>query len=118
MEEQNEKQFIPSHPSMVELAKGLSDITRKAGRYKFLITFTATEGNLKTLEEFQKYAFAKANNEYLIAINKLLEYSDIFNYMQNMENRISLLEAEVYSNAMRNKETKEEKVEDKGPKTF
>ena len=115
MEEIVERQFIPSHPSMVELARGLSDITRKAGRYKFLITFTATDGNLKTLEEFQKYAFAKANNEYLIAINKLLEYNDIFTYMQSMENRISLLESEVYSNAMRKEETK--KVED-SIKTF
>ncbi|HEY9702087.1 MAG TPA: hypothetical protein V6C58_06560 [Allocoleopsis sp.] len=95
MEMDRKENFIPSHPNIMDVAKNFSEVSKNAGRYKFLITFTATEGNIKILQKFQKYAFDNANNEYLVAINKLLDYAEIMEYFKSIEHRVALLESEL-----------------------
>jgi hypothetical protein len=107
--------FIPSHPTIMDVAKGLSDASRSAGRYKFLITFTATKGNLDSLQKFQKFCFEHCNNEYLVAITRLMDYASIFEYLKNLEARISLLEQELASKeAVSDEPSKKDMV----PETF
>jgi hypothetical protein len=119
--EEKRNEFIPSHPSIMDVAKGLSEASKNAGRYKFLITFTATEGNLKVLQKFQRFSYDNCNNEYLVAINKLLDYVDIFNYLKSLDSRISILEEEILELKAGKVEIKEEQKEvkkEEGIKTF
>lgn len=74
------------------LAKHLSEISKGAGKISFKIGYTATEGNQEIHKAFQNFCYEKANNEYLAGIGKLLEYSEIFSYLVNLDSRITELE--------------------------
>jgi len=86
--EENKQQRV------MDLARELSDISKNTGRVSFKVSYTATDGNLKIHEDFQRFAFAKANNEYLAAVGKLLEYQKIFEYLVDLDERLSKLEAQ------------------------
>jgi hypothetical protein len=106
--------------NMYELSKELNSISKNAGSINFSVGYTATEGNIRIHEDFQRFAFEKANNEYLMAIGKLLEYKDLFVYLFDLHHRIGVVEAQVES-LMNKEETVKEpepvKVEEKN-KTF
>lgn len=80
---------------MYELSKELNSISKNAGSVSFSVGYTATDGNLKIHEAFQKFAFDNCNNEYLMAIGKLLEYKEIFEYLLDLNQRLGFIESEV-----------------------
>lgn len=75
---------------LFELARKLNTVTRNTGTVIFPIKYTATDGNQKIHKEFIEYTFNDANNEYMVAIGKLLEYKKV-------HDRIALLEAQMRS---------------------
>jgi hypothetical protein len=107
-----EKGYIQRDPNMTKLARELSSFSRGAGIVGFSIKYSATEGNLKIHEAFQKFAFDEANNEYLVAIDKLLNNAKFIDYFRVLDERITRLE-----NKEDVVEEKEEKADDM-PKTF
>lgn len=77
---------------MSDLAKELSEVSRKAGKVSFKITFTATPGNIEIQKRFQQFCFDQANNEYLMGIGKLLDYAAFLGYLVELEQRVEALE--------------------------
>jgi hypothetical protein len=104
--------------NMFELSKELNSISKNAGTINFSVGYTATEGNIKVHEDFQRFAFEKANNEYLMAIGKLLEYKDLFLYLFDLNQRLGVVEAKLEQlMSVEIKEPEPVKVEEKN-KTF
>jgi len=95
-----------------EVSKTLNEMSKNAGTITFPVKYTATDGNRNIHKEFVRFAFDTSNNEYLMAIGKLLEYKKIFDKLFEMESRVLALESKLYSVP----EKKEE--EDELPKTF
>lgn len=91
-----------------ELSKSLSEISRNTGKRSFKISYTATDGNTKIHESFQRFCFERANNEYLAGIGKLLELSEVFQYLIHLDERISLLENSIVNKEVAKEEPKEE----------
>ena len=81
MEEEKEN----SEVAVSELITNLNEVSRNAGVVGFKIKYTAIPSNKKTHEEFVKFAFDEANNNYLTAINVLLKYKDIFRTLDRLE---------------------------------
>lgn len=95
-----------------ELSRTLNEMSKNAGTITFPIKYTSTESNRKIHQEFIQFAFDTSNNEYLMAIGKLLEYRKIFDKLFELETRVLALEIQVFS---KQEEKKEEK---KDVKTF
>jgi len=89
---EEKKEFIGRDQTMIDLAKDLSKISKNAGTVGFTIRYSATSGNLKVHEAFQKYAFEEANNEYLLAIDKLLKNAEFIDYFKVLDERVTRLE--------------------------
>lgn len=107
------KEYVGRDPKMTELARSFSTMSRDVGTVGFMVKYSATEGNIKIHEDFQKYAFENANNEYLMAIDKLMQNAKFIDYFRVLDERITRLE-----NGMQVKEEKEEVEADSMPKTF
>jgi len=86
------KDYIMRDPGMTELARELSGLSRNAGTVGFMVKYSATKGNIKVHEEFQRYAFDTANNEYLVAIDKLLQNARFIDYFRELDERVTRLE--------------------------
>lgn len=110
---------------MDDLITNLNDVSNNAGVVGFKIKYAAIPSNKKTHEEFVKFAFDEANNNYLTAINILLKYKDIFRTLDRLENemsevkdRMELLKEFVLVNSQIVKEEVKEEKGPKRPKTF
>lgn len=89
------KERIVRVESTARLAKELSDVSRQSVRTGFNIQYTATPGNVEVHERFLKYAFEEANNEYLVAISKLLECAEWVEYLKQLSARLDIVESKV-----------------------
>ena len=107
------KERVSRDPQMLDLAKELSGISKNVGTVGFMIKYSATPGNLKIHEGFQRYAFDEANNEYLVAIDKLLQNAKFIDYFRVLDERITILE-----NKEQLKEEPVKQEEYEGEKTF
>ena len=110
----DDKVFLKRDPKMTELARNLSGLSKNAGTVGFIIKYTATDPNIRVHEEFQRFAFEEANNEYLLAISKLLDHARFSRYFEVMDQRLSALEAEVYKNGLQEEKKEVESVPKKG----
>lgn len=104
--------------SMFDLSRELNELSKNAGSVSFSVGYTATEGNISIHEAFQRFAFENANNEYLMAIGKLLEYKDIFEYLLDLNQRVSVVESEVKVLGEKPEPVVEPKKEEDKNKTF
>lgn len=95
-----------------DLTKEFSDVSRGSGKVSFKVGYTATPGNVRIHEEFLRFSFDAANNEYLAAIGKLLEYKQIFEYLLDLNQRLGFVEAELKA-VVKSKCKCEEKKEEK-----
>ena len=96
-----------------EVSKTLNEMSKNAGTITFPVKYTATDGNRTIHKEFVRFAFDTSNNEYLMAIGKLLEYKKMFDKLFELESRILVLETKMYS-----KPEEKEEEENRLPKTF
>ncbi|MHA1911887.1 MAG: hypothetical protein ACTSYA_09345 [Candidatus Kariarchaeaceae archaeon] len=108
-----------------EISDSLKDISNKTGSITFNVKYTDTEGNRKIHDLFIAFAKEEANNNYLSALQLLLKYKDIFNWMDRLNLRLDDLEFKterlkeiVLSSIKEGSEQKEESSEDKGPKFY
>ncbi len=109
------KEYVGRDPTMINLAKELSTMSRNAGTVGFTIKYSATKGNIAVHEEFQKYCFDEANNEYLIAIDKLMQNAKFIDYFRGLDERITVLENK---EDVPKEDVEEEKEEEDVVKTF
>jgi ADP-glucose pyrophosphorylase len=94
-----------------DVVQELNDISKNVGTMGFSIKYTATPGNMKVHKAFKQYAFDNANNEYLLAIGKLLEYYDLFRFLVALDERVAELEKQM--KLMSEVKVEEPKKEDK-----
>lgn len=80
-------------PSKIfDLVKDLNEYTKGIGTVAMLIKYQATPGNMQIHEDFLKYAFEEANNEYMVAIGKLLQLTKLGARIDALEQRLNILE--------------------------
>lgn len=82
---------------MLELSRALSDISKNKPKAWFKLSYTETEGNVRIHKAFQEFCFERTNNEYLAGIGLLLEYAKFVELMNDMNDRITRLEAQAAS---------------------
>lgn len=78
-----------------EISKDLNDLSRKVGTVAFQIKYSSTDGNKDIHKRFLEYAFKNANNEYLVAIGKLLDLEDFDKRFSELEDRLAAMEVMV-----------------------
>lgn len=103
-------------PQVFNLVKELNEYTKNIGTVALLIKYQATPGNLKTHEEFLKFAFEEANNEYMVAIGKLLTFAKLSERLDSIEHRLNALEVLTLNHV--EDCNKEEDVVDEGQGSF
>jgi hypothetical protein len=79
----------------VDLAKHLSDISRNTPRVSFKISYTATDGNLRTDKSFQEFCHYYANNEYLAGIGLLMEAFYFYKQMASLNDKVELIDQKI-----------------------
>lgn len=104
-----------------EIIDNFNEISKNAGVLSFKVKYTAIPSNQKVHEDFARFAFEEANNNYLNAINLLMKYKSVFDWFEVFENRIT--EVELKMDGLRDyvveaTQQKEDKPKDKGPKLF
>jgi hypothetical protein len=115
---EEKKNVVKNKQSMFDLSRELNELSKNAGSVSFSVGYTATEGNISIHEAFQRFAFESANNEYLMAIGKLLEYKDIFEYLLDLNQRVSVVESEVKVLGVKEESVVVPEVKEKENKTF
>lgn len=88
----NEQKQIVRPSSIVELSNALRDVSKNSGIVVLQIKYNATPGNVKIHEAFLKYAADETNNEYLMAIGKLLTMAELGKRVDSLQQRLEALE--------------------------
>jgi hypothetical protein len=78
-----------------EITNNFNDVSKNPGSIFFKIKYTAIPSNEKVHQEFTKFAYDEANNNYLSAINLLLKYKQIFSWFENFELRLTETESKM-----------------------
>jgi hypothetical protein len=81
--------------STKEIIDCFNEVSKNAGVVSFKVKYTAIPSNRKVHEQFAKFAFEEANNNYLNAINVLLKYKQIFDWFEMFEARLNEVESKM-----------------------
>lgn len=112
-----------------EVIDSLNEMSRNAGSVSFNVRYSAIPGNRKVHKQFVEFAANEANNNYISAINLLMKYRTIFEWLDRINERLDDLEfkeeglrdlvLQIAEDSV-DKETEEEvrSHENKMPKTF